>query len=49
MAHVDALSRIVHYISLMPLEKKLQYRQLQDIYLKSLADKLESSNNDNNF
>lgn len=43
MAHVDALSRAVSLIHLMPLEKELQYRQLQDGHLKTIAENLESS------
>lgn len=30
MAHVDALSRIVASISLLPLERELEFRQLKD-------------------
>lgn len=40
MAHVDALSRIIAYIEAMPIEKELQYCQLQDHKLKTLAENL---------
>lgn len=40
MAHVDALSRIAAHIEAMPLEKELQYRQLQDPKLKLIAEQL---------
>lgn len=43
MMHVDALSRIVYYIETMPLEKELQFRQLQDVKLKALAEQLEQN------
>lgn len=48
MTHVDALSRIVSYVEAMPLEKELQYRQLQDIQIKALSEKLEKEE-DKNF
>lgn len=41
MAPVDALSRVVCFIDSIPLEKELQYRQLQDPGLKRLADSLK--------
>jgi len=41
MAHVDALSRIVVFAEAMPLEKELQYKQLQDPKFKELSSKLE--------
>jgi len=41
MAHVDALSRIVAFAEAMPLEKELQYKQLQDPKFKELSSKLE--------
>ena len=43
MAHVDALSRISAYIEYMPLEKELQYRQLQDPKLKIIAENLSQN------
>lgn len=46
MVHVDALSRIVAHIETMPLEKELEYKQLQDQKLKSISEDLEFSNND---
>jgi len=41
MAYVDALSRIVAFTEAMPLEKELQYKQLQDPKFKDLSTKLE--------
>ncbi|KMQ87572.1 retrovirus-like pol polyprotein [Lasius niger] len=46
MAHVDALSRVVHMIDALPLEKELEYRQLQDPRLKFLARDLEYEGHD---
>lgn len=46
MAHVDALSRIVAAIELMPIETELQYRQLADSQLKLIANHLENSEHD---
>ncbi|KMQ88500.1 hypothetical protein RF55_12002 [Lasius niger] len=46
MVHVDALSRIVAHIETMPLEKELEYKQLQDQKLKSISEDLEFSDND---
>lgn len=40
MAHVDALSRIVAYVEAMPIEKELQFCQLQDPQLKLIAESL---------
>jgi len=40
MAHVDALSRIVAHIEAMPLEKELQFKQLQDPKLKIIVENL---------
>lgn len=42
IAHVDALSRVVHNIEALPLEKELIYRQLQDSKIKVIAKDLES-------
>lgn len=41
MVHVDALSRAVNYVETFFLEKELQYRQLQDPKLKSIAKDLQ--------
>lgn len=41
MAHIDALSRVVNLVEALPLEKELEYRQLQDPRLKFLARDLE--------
>ncbi|XP_071628367.1 uncharacterized protein [Temnothorax longispinosus] len=46
MAHVDALSRVVGFTDSIPLEKELQYRQLQDPKLKLIAEKLEQEESD---
>ncbi|KMQ86352.1 retrovirus-like pol polyprotein, partial [Lasius niger] len=46
MSHVDALSRIVAYMDSMPLERELEYKQLQDTRLKSIAEQLEYEDND---
>lgn len=46
MAHVDALSRVVNHIESFPLEKELEFKQLQDPYLKSIATQLESQDLD---
>lgn len=43
MAHVDALSRIVASISLLPLERELEFRQLKDSFIKEIAMDLETS------
>ncbi|CAL1683818.1 unnamed protein product [Lasius platythorax] len=34
MAHVDALSRQIFYLEILPLERELEFRQLQDPRLK---------------
>lgn len=41
MAHVDALSRVAGVVEALPLEKELEYRQLQDPKLKFIAKDLE--------
>jgi len=41
MAHVDALSRQVCYLKVLPLERELEFRQLQDVRLKEIVDNLE--------
>lgn len=46
MAHVDALSRAVCFTDSIPLEKELQYRQLQDPKLKAIAENLEGRDHD---
>lgn len=45
MMHVDALSRLVCYTDSIPLEKELQYRQLQDPTLKIIAENLGKKEN----
>lgn len=46
MQNVDALSRQVCYLELLPLERELEFKQLQDTRLKEIADNLEFGNND---
>jgi len=46
MAHVDALSRQVCYLEVLPLDRELEFRQLQDVQLKEIADNLEFGDND---
>jgi len=48
MAHVDALivSRVINLVETLPLEKELEYRQLQDPRLKFLARDLEYENHE---
>lgn len=46
MAHVDALSRRVHYLESFPLERELEFRQLQDPNLQEIANQLEFSDSD---
>ncbi|CAL1672060.1 unnamed protein product [Lasius platythorax] len=46
MMHVDALSRVINFVESMPLEKELQFRQLQDPKLKDLSQKLEFKEDD---
>lgn len=43
MAHVDALSRAVNYVDALPLERELEFRQLKDAHLQSIAKELEFS------
>lgn len=46
MSHVDVLSRIVVLVDSFPLEKELQFKQLQDPKLKINAESLESKENE---
>ncbi|KMQ88008.1 retrovirus-like pol polyprotein, partial [Lasius niger] len=46
MAHVDALSRVVCFTDSIPLEKELQFRQLQNTKLKAIAENLELNEHD---
>jgi len=46
MAHVDALSCQVCYLEVLPLERELEFKQLQDTRLKEIADSLEYGSND---
>jgi len=41
MAHVEALSRQVNYLEIFPIERELEFRQLQDAKLKEIANELE--------
>lgn len=46
MPHVDALSRQIAYIDTIPIERELEYKQLQDEKIKSIANKLEYEESD---
>lgn len=46
MAHLDALSRQVCYVESFPLERELEYKQLQDPTLQSVANQLEFAESD---
>jgi hypothetical protein len=46
MSHVDALSRIVSLISTLPLERELEFHQLNDPIIKKIAEDLEQSDHD---
>lgn len=46
MLHVDALSRISAYVNAIPLERELEYRQLQDAHLKEIAQHLENADHE---
>jgi len=41
MAHVDVLSRQVYFAEMIPVERELEFRQLQDARLKEIAMSLE--------
>lgn len=41
MSHVDALSRIIAIVEPLPLERELEFKQLQDPRLKSIVESLE--------
>lgn len=45
MAHVDALSRQIFYLESLPIERELEFRQLQDSRLKEIARELEYADN----
>ncbi|KMQ95401.1 retrotransposable element tf2 protein type 2 [Lasius niger] len=45
MPHVDALSR-QGYINFLPLERELEFRQLQDSKLKQIASELKYKDNE---
>lgn len=46
MAHVYALSRRVYYLESFPLERELEFRQLQDPNLQEISNQLEFSDSD---
>lgn len=46
MSYVDALSRQVGYIGSLPLERELEYRQLEDAKWREIAVELELKDND---
>jgi len=41
MSHVDALSRSVGYVNELPLEREMEFRQLNDPRIKEISDNLE--------
>jgi len=41
MSRVNALSRIVEYVDLILLERELEYKQLLDTKLKTIAEEFE--------
>lgn len=45
MEHVDALSRRVLYVNSLPLERTLEFKQLQDARIKEIANELEYRDN----
>lgn len=45
MTHVDALSRMVAYVNRLPLERELEFRQLQDARISQIAMELEYEDN----
>jgi len=51
MAYVDALNRQVSYfiLEILPLERELEFRQLQDARLKQIASELEYGTESNEF
>lgn len=49
IAHVDVLSRQVSYLEILPLERELEFRQLQDPRLKQIASELEYGAENNEF
>lgn len=46
MTHVDALSRKISYVESFPLERELEFKQLQDATLRKIAEQLEWSNDE---
>lgn len=46
MTHVDVLSRNIGYIEALPLERVLEFRQLQNPRLLSIAEELEKEDSD---
>lgn len=46
MAHVDALSRVVALVDSLPLQRELEFRQLNDPIIKSIATDLEENNHE---
>jgi len=47
MAHVNALSRQVYLIEFLPVERELEFRQLQDERIKKIANELEFKESSN--
>lgn len=46
MFHVDALSRNVGIVEALPLERELEFKQLQDPRIKEIAESLEQSDDE---
>lgn len=46
MSHVDALSRRVFFVSYLPVERELKFKQLQDSRIKAIAEELEFKDSD---
>lgn len=45
MSHVDALGRHIGYVRSLPVKRELDFKQLQDAKLKSMAENLEYKDN----
>lgn len=46
MFHVDALSRNIGIVEALPFERELEYKQLQDVRIKEIAEKLEQGDDE---
>jgi len=45
MAHINALSRQIYYLKVLPIERELEFKQLQDVRLKEITTDLEYGEN----